>query len=114
MNNVFEFKKHKRPVVIAGKEYLLDCSEKAGNALDFGKSEAQRLAEDLLEGTATVNDVKAMFEGVFRAVLGDEATNELLDRCGGEMDLYDYGDLSVFLAGQFNAYHQERIAGEKK
>lgn len=109
MTNVFEFRKHKRPVVIAGKEYTLDCSERSAAAIDYGKAETDRLRMAMLDGEATAHDVKAVFEGVFRAVLGEEAVDDILERGGEELDLYDYADLALFLGAQFRAYHDERL-----
>lgn len=108
MNNTFSFRKHEHTIVIEGKTYKMDCSEKAGNALNTAAKEARVLAGDIVSGIAGEDDVKAMYERAFDAVLGKEATDEILR--DHDMDIYDYDDLARFLAAQYNYYHaEERI-----
>ena len=111
--NSFSFRKHTRNVEIEGETYTLDCSEKTGAVIDRCAAEAKKLAADARNGTGTTADVKTVYETMFRAALGDEQTDALLDKFGASMDVYDYDDLARFLIGEFNAHHQDRIHGVK-
>ncbi len=111
--NSFSFRKHTRNVEIEGEVYDLDCSEKTGEVIDRCAVEAKKLAADARNHLATTAEVKAVYEIMFRAILGDEQTDALLDKFGGSMDVYDYDDLARFLIGEFNAHHQDRIHGVK-
>lgn len=112
--NSFSFRTRTRVIEIEGEGYTLDCSEKTGEAADKCSAEAKKFMADARNHNATTADVKAVFEEFYRAALGYEQTDALLDKFGGSMDVYDYDDLARFLIQQFNIYHQERIRGVTK
>lgn len=113
MNNSFSFRTHTRVIEIEGVAFDLDCSEKTSDAADKCNAEAKKLMADSRNGIGTTADVKAVYEEFYRAALGDEQTDALLDKFGGSMDIYDYDDLARFLIQQFNFHHQNRISGAK-